>query len=461
MAWYVNANGTTFGPAEDAQVIEWIRSGRMLHATMICYVGSQQWVELASYPPFAEALRFVAPPPPPMGMAAPVQPRPAAPKSKPTDPRLKLVIWVLVLLLVSFTSAWLGLVLSIAMLGSSEFARRKRKQSFVGWVLRREPSQGLVLASLVLGAVMFVGGSSRAIAGWMDDLSARRAAQAKEADMVKRQADLLASVPTRIAGWRAKLSEVQSAAETTNYFEGGLTTVDGVTADVTALTTQLGSATPPEVAQVKADAAAVREKYEARTEFNAAVNDFGQQVVTAKQQATTKQWLAADQACGAALQDLDTLSKAAPWLAPFLPAGFDIASKQKDVSALRSQIAGPVAAERQRAERAEAARQAKEAKEEAARQAKEAKEAAYAAVCGEKPGLSAWDGELIGVASVLKESANDPDSIEVKNCTPPGLSSDNCWISTCDVRGKNAFGAKILKRITFSKSKLGFQQISE
>jgi len=60
--------------------------------------------------------------------------------------------------------------------------------------------------------------------------------------------------------------------------------------------------------------------------------------------------------------------------------------------------------------------------------------------------------------SKIEESAHDPDSIDVSNCTRPVLSKDNCWVSTCDVRGKNAFGALTLQKQTWSYSKaLGFR----
>ena len=447
MAWYVNANGTTFGPVDDAQVIEWIRTGRLFHGS-ICYVGSQQWADLASYPPFADALRMMAPPPPPVGAIVQAPFRPVAPK-KPTDPGLKLALWIIGLVVLSFVSTWLGIVLAVPMLAHSEIGRRKNKPTFVSWVLGRPPSGAQAIASLVLGSVMFAGGAWHAITFYLHDLEAKRAAEAIAVARAKTVAELLAAVPAKITEWRAKLSQVQSDAESANYVEGGVTTVDAVTADITAVTGQLGSSTPPEVEQLKTDAAAVREKYAARTEFNTELLDIGQQVMSAKQQATARQWLSADESYANALKDLDSLGNAAPWLAKFLPTGFDIAAKKKEVAALRSQIAGPLTAEKQRQQKAAAARQAKEAKE-----------AAYATLCGEKPAIG-WGGDLIGVEYVLKETANDPDSIEVKNCTEPALSSDNCWLSTCDVRGKNAFGAKILKRMTFSKNALGFQQVSE
>jgi hypothetical protein len=458
MAWYVNANGETWGPVDDAQVIAWIQAGRLL-AGNICLVGSQQWVDLATHPAFAAALRQAAPPPPPTsGTAAAwganMQARPQVnvppiAKPGPMDPRLKLWFWITGFGLFALIS-WGGVLIGLPMIGWAEFARRKKRASFTSWVLGRPPSRGQSLASLAIGVVFLTIGCSRLVAGWVQDLSAAREARALEQAKQLHQADLRSQIPTKVAEWQSKLSQAKTAAEAPTFDDGRIATVDRVTADITAFTSDLAPPWPPDLSQLKSQAAAVREECVARLEFEHALVDVRQQIQEAKQQATARQWVAADQAYGAALQDLDSLAKAAPWLTKFLPTGFEIASKQKEVAALRSQIAGPVAAEKQRAEKAEAARQAKEAKE-----------AAYAELCGERPVLSAWDGELIGVAYVLKESANDPDSIDVKNCTSPMLSSDNCWISTCDVRGKNGFGAKILKRMTFSKSKLGFSQISE
>lgn len=64
MDWYVNMSGQTAGPYDDAAVINLIRSGQLVRGN-VCPVGSQQWVDLASHPPFADALRSAAPPPPP------------------------------------------------------------------------------------------------------------------------------------------------------------------------------------------------------------------------------------------------------------------------------------------------------------------------------------------------------------------------------------------------------------
>jgi hypothetical protein len=83
----------------------------------------------------------------------------------------------------------------------------------------------------------------------------------------------------------------------------------------------------------------------------------------------------------------------------------------------------------------------------------------YEELCGERPALSAWDGEVIGLERHIKETANDPDSIDVEKCTPPRMTDKRCWVSTCNVRGKNAFGALILLRKTYSFSKLGIEEV--
>jgi hypothetical protein len=83
----------------------------------------------------------------------------------------------------------------------------------------------------------------------------------------------------------------------------------------------------------------------------------------------------------------------------------------------------------------------------------------YRTLCGDEPARSAWDNEIYDVTSAVEAAAHDPDSIDVENCTPPRLSSKNCWVTTCDIRGKNMFGAMILNRKSFSISKLGVQEL--
>ena len=69
-------------------------------------------------------------------------------------------------------------------------------------------------------------------------------------------------------------------------------------------------------------------------------------------------------------------------------------------------------------------------------------------LCGPKPLRSGWDGEIPAAETYVEEQAHDPGSIEVTNCTDPVL-TEQCWQARCDVRGKNAFGAKVFNRRTF------------
>jgi hypothetical protein len=86
-----------------------------------------------------------------------------------------------------------------------------------------------------------------------------------------------------------------------------------------------------------------------------------------------------------------------------------------------------------------------------------AKHAAYLAVCGRKPVCGGWDGECTGLEAHVRQTANDPDSIDVERCTDPVLTEARCWMTQCDVRGKNAFGALVLQRQTFMMSTLGIE----
>lgn len=69
--------------------------------------------------------------------------------------------------------------------------------------------------------------------------------------------------------------------------------------------------------------------------------------------------------------------------------------------------------------------------------------------CGKPPKRNDSDG-IDDVASFVRQTAHDPDSIEVSDCSVFILDERKCWVTTCNVRGKNAFGAKILNRQTFS-----------
>ncbi len=51
--------------------------------------------------------------------------------------------------------------------------------------------------------------------------------------------------------------------------------------------------------------------------------------------------------------------------------------------------------------------------------------------------------------SLMEQAAHDPDSIEVDNCSEPQLDNRACWTWSCNVRGRNMFGALVLNRRRF------------
>lgn len=74
----------------------------------------------------------------------------------------------------------------------------------------------------------------------------------------------------------------------------------------------------------------------------------------------------------------------------------------------------------------------------------EAERLARVVVCGaEAPDLSYV---RVSLEMALRPSAHDPDSIDVPydGCTAPVLTRDDCWVSECGARGRNAFGALVL-----------------
>ena len=352
MHWYVNANGQMFGPAEEAQVVAWIRSGTLVGG-LVCAVGSQQWVDLTAHPPFAAALFHAAPPPPlptaGVGYAQPVQAR-AAPQAmkKPMNPWLKLVLFVFGLVIVSFRFGVVGVVLGVGMIGLAEYARRSGRASFVSWTLRKPPSKGQSVASLAIGGILLIGGGANVIGSYWAERETEKAFEARKEIETKRRSDLVAQIPQTVAAWRTRLAQVKAMAEATEYVGGGLALADAVTTSATQMAADVGNAAPPELAQIKSEAATVRAKYGARTDFEQAVRSVGEQFQAAKDQATAHKYLAADEACTTALAGLDAIGAADASLLGFLPAGFDRAAQQKAIGAFRTQIATPVAGEKRK-----------------------------------------------------------------------------------------------------------------
>jgi hypothetical protein len=61
---------------------------------------------------------------------------------------------------------------------------------------------------------------------------------------------------------------------------------------------------------------------------------------------------------------------------------------------------------------------------------------------GPHPTPSAWDGTYFPVKQYLKKVANDPDSIEIDECTKV-YHTDAGWLVGCNYRGRNGFGGMV------------------
>src|SRR5262249_25966059 len=149
---------------------------------------------------------------------------------------------------------------------------------------------------------------------------------------------------------------------------------------------------------------------------------------------------------------------AAPLAEP--PPPVKLSPAQRKAAAEREARRKQLAEERE-AKRKDDRAKRKAEKEERERQATAAAEEVAQAYCGPEPERSAWDGTYLGVERYFKEIANDPDSVDFAGCAgmirkgPPA-----CWVTACNVRAKNGFGAKILQTIVFSKSSRGWKMLA-
>ena len=369
---------------------------------------------------------------------------------------LILCLVLLVLLGVSASGA-LGLVVGAAFLGWGIFAYKHSRRTAVEFALGRTRSArwAAVLTAIAgaLFAILGLGGM------WAkhEEASRKEAAAIAEQKQAARedeqrkqvQESLLAAAPAKAAAWRATLGKLSSDlanAKTNDELDQKFGAIVALRDEAKAWLGQLP--------QKPADAAATESEIESKAKQLQPMIDFIHGVTAfegafrdAKALVEKREWLAADRALDATSQHLVALETADPSFRKLVDGGFDPGRKKAEVSAAKAGIAGAVVSAR---------------KQQAAAEAVKAKEETYLALCGEAPRVSSWDGAPVGLESAIKKIANDPDSIDVSDCTTPVLSKDNCWVSTCNVRGKNGFGALILLRQTWSYSKaLGFQQVGK
>ncbi|WP_437779097.1 hypothetical protein [Sorangium sp. So ce1097] len=363
-----------------------------------------------------------------------------------------LLLGVILVARIFMALAWVGLVLGLgiaafaimAWMGKVQLPKlipedAGKKRSILGATL---------LSGLLFGSCGVIGIGERREAAKKEEqrlqVEAAKAEQAQLAEtaLQKRRAE----IPTFVKSWRDELDKALVHAETNSV--SALERAKAIAKEIADEQSRLGSPVPQELVEADQYARKIQGDVEIYVGVANALTGIPADTEKGKKAAAAQKWLDADASYSSALTSIGYLeSLNEPWRSK-IPAGFDLAGQRRRVEALKRGIAGAVARERTRIERAEAKR-----KEE------EAKAAAYRALCGEAPAVSPWDGEVVGLESVIRRTAHDPDSIDVENCTQPILSEKNCWVFTCQVRGKNAFGAKVLNQHAYSYSRLGFEQL--
>lgn len=281
---------------------------------------------------------------------------------------------------------------------------------------------------------------------------AKRAAEAKaaaetEAKRVAHEQELTANAAKAAVDFGSTMDAVESQVAAENWLDAN-TTLSTI-ADPLAEYREL-KANPLAMTEAIARYDALHERIKAVTtvfERAATLNtelEAGLELTKGTKDGAT--WKAAKIHWERAAAEADELGKVTGEAAKYVPT---------DLSKLRKKIEKSLAA----AEKIVAKYEKELAAAEARREQEKAAAEAYIALCGLEPTCGGWDGECVGIEGALKEVAHDPRSIDVENCSTPKLTADNCWVTTCSVRGKNAFGALVRSDKTFSISTLGIFEL--
>jgi hypothetical protein len=386
--------------------------------------------------------------------------------AKKTNRWLLLSLIALVLLGLSASGA-LGILMGAALLGWGIFGYKRSRRTAVELVIgRAKPTRWAACLTAGAGALFTILGIAGIAARHQEasrkaeaSAAAKEQADQEQAHRQQAQASLLAAAPAKAAEWRATLKTISSDMASVKTSDDLHRKLGELTALRDQARTWLGQldTKPPDAAAAVSEIESKSSQVQAMTDSVDGVAAVDRDFLAAKEQIAKRSWLEADQALDSALQRLTALQVADPAFRAFVVGGFDPVRKKAEVEAARAGIATAVAGAKKRQAAAEAAEQKRAAAEEAAKAAAQT----YLTLCGDAPKVSSWDGALVGLELKIKETAHDPDSIDVSECTTPVLTKDNCWASTCKVRGKNAFGALILQKQTWSYSKaLGFRPVS-
>ena len=282
----------------------------------------------------------------------------------------------------------------------------------------------------------------------------RAATKAQEASA--RRTVRIQQLPKKLNDWRSTIANIERAAMSAVFVAGGMDdALAAVDAEMELFSTELGTSAPPEFVAAHASQRLTSERYIARAKFEEALQQSGVELRNAKSKASQGYWNAAEDSCLSSVRYLEHIAAAAPWLKALIPPDVDLLERGRRVSSIRERIRAPLAAYLRKTAREEAAQKAQLV---AASNAREENQRA----CGKPPTWgTARGGMLAGLESEVRQTAHDPNSIEIEDCTEPILSSDRCWVSMCLMRGKNALGALVSRRIavTYRKQTYHFEQL--
>ena|SRR6478736_2396097 len=345
----------------------------------------------------------------------------------------------------SANHGWLGIGLGLAVIASAVVAHQRGHRALVAFVWKKPPGVLWTVATGALGALYITLGIGKLGADRKQAAAAEERAQAlvmAQKAHSDEQQRLLEQLPQAVSGFREQLTEALRSAESAGASEG-LRRVKLVNDAIAALAARLDGPPPPNLRAVEQEAAQQGKALAARVELQQNYESIETQLGFAKEAIGHKNWLAADGDYAGALTSVDSVENARATLAPYIPQAFDAQRKRAEISALRARITVQVAAAK---------------KQQAEEEDKRIRRAAYEAICGPAPGLRRGDEAWVLLKMKLEKVANDPDSIEIVDCTPPVLTEKICWATRCNIRGKNAFGHPVIQQKWFSFSKLSVEE---
>jgi hypothetical protein len=447
MRWYIATRGQTLGPFEEVHVIEMARLGQV---DSVRGETGGAWLPLLQSP-FAGYASAVVTPFSNAQAAAPAVT--SKPKKAPMQSRQWLLLLGGVFALWLSSSGWTGVLLGLGLVGWTIWSHRKGGRSLLARALKKPAGTGMMVGTVALAFVFLMCGISGI---GQAQIAADQKKSQEEAEVARnkaeaeaharKRAELEKALPAAIAKWKSRLD----AAQTVKDPSQALQSINELRRELDGTQKEIGSPTPQPLSALSAAVEAVRSRIAPAAKLVDDVRTATANVASADGLFQQRDWIAADSAYESAETLLRELVGASESLRQaYVPASTNLDQKLALVTRARKSLVPLVAQARQKIER-----------EEKKRKDEEEKQKAYAAVCGEKPAISPWDGEVIGLESTLKETANDPDSIDVEKCTDPVLTEKACWLVSCNVRGKNGFGALILLRKSYAYSKaLGYQEV--